>query len=56
MKREEVKRDCLKCTTQKIRFDLVENNAELLNEFEVVASDRKPILGKEYIKHYYLFP
>jgi putative transposase len=40
-KREEVQRDFLKYTAQKIRFDLVENNPELLKEFEVVASDRK---------------
>ena len=39
--REEVQRDFLKYTAQKIRFDLLENNSELLKEFEVVASDRK---------------
>jgi REP element-mobilizing transposase RayT len=39
--REEVQRDFLKYTAQKIRFDLVENNRKLLKEFEVVASDRK---------------
>ena len=40
-KREDVQRDFLKYTAQKIRFDLVENNPELLKDFEVVASDRK---------------
>ena len=39
--REEVQKDFLKYTAQKIRFDLVDNNPELLKEFEVVASDRK---------------
>lgn len=39
--REEVQRDFLKYTAQKARFDLLENNPELLKEFEVVASDRK---------------
>ena len=32
---------------QKIMFDLVDNNPELLKEFEVVASDRKYHWGKE---------
>jgi REP element-mobilizing transposase RayT len=39
--REEVQRDFLKYTAQKIRFDLMDNNPELLKEFEVVATDRK---------------
>ena len=39
--RDEVQRDFLKYTAQKIRLDLMDNNPELLKEFEVVASDRK---------------
>jgi putative transposase len=39
--REDVQRDFLKYTAQKIRFDLVDNNPEGLKEFEVAAADRK---------------
>jgi REP element-mobilizing transposase RayT len=39
-KREDVQRDFLKFTAQKIRFDLLDNNSPLLNEFEVDAKDR----------------
>ncbi len=39
--RTDVQRDFLKYTAQKIRFDLIDNNPELLNKFEVNARDRK---------------
>lgn len=39
--REEVQRDFLKYTAQKIRFDLMDGNPEGLKEFEVNKSDRK---------------
>jgi len=39
--REDVQRDFLKYTAQKIRFDLMDNSPALLKQFEVAASDRK---------------
>ena len=39
--REDVQRDFLKYTAQKIRFELMDNNPEGLKEFEVTAPDRK---------------
>ena len=40
-KREDVQRDFLKFTAQKIKYDLKENNVELLKKFEVNAKDRQ---------------
>lgn len=39
--RENVQRDFLKFTVRQIRFDLRDNNPELLKSFEVNAADRK---------------
>ena len=40
-KREDVQRDFLKFTAQKIRYDLRDNNHQLLKQFEVNATDRR---------------
>ncbi len=40
-KREDVQRDFLKFTGQKIKYDLMENNKELLQQFNVNAKDRQ---------------
>ena len=39
-KRENVQRDFLKFTAQKIKYDLKDNNQDLLKQFEVNAKDR----------------
>ena len=39
-KRENLQRDFLKFTSQKIKYDLKDNNHELLKRFEVNATDR----------------
>jgi hypothetical protein len=54
-----VQRDFLKFTSQKIRYDLMENKKEPLQQFKVNAKDRPHprltgragILGKKSIKH-----
>ncbi len=40
-KRENVQRDFLKYTAQKIKFDLLENDKEWLQQFKVDAKDRR---------------
>ncbi len=40
-KREEVQRDFLKYTAQKIKYDLIEKHPEVLKRFAVKAKDRK---------------
>ncbi len=40
-KRENVQRDFLKYTAQKINFDLLENDKERLQQFKVDAKDRR---------------
>jgi len=40
-KRENVQRDFLKFTSQKIKYDLIEKNNELLQQFKVNAKDRQ---------------
>src|SRR6478735_668519 len=40
-KREDVQRDFLKFTAQKMRFDLLDNDPELLQTFAVDAKDRR---------------
>ena len=41
LKRSDVQRDFMKYTAQQIKFDLTENQPELLRKFEVNAKDRK---------------
>ncbi|KAA5534454.1 transposase [Taibaiella lutea] len=40
-KRENIQRDFLKFTAQKIKFDLIENHPEVLRHFKVNAKDRE---------------
>ncbi len=40
-KRENVQRDFLKYTAQKIKFDLLENDKEWLQQFKVDAKDKR---------------
>jgi len=44
--REEVQRDFSKFTAQKIRFDLVENNPELLKELKWLQATANTSSGK----------
>ena len=58
-KREKVQRDFLKYTAQKIKFDILENDKEWLQQFKVDAKDRRyprlteraGDLGKKSIEH-----
>jgi putative transposase len=47
--REEVQRDFVKYTAQKIRFDLVENNPELLKELKLLQVTANTSFGNEIL-------